>query len=166
MNQILDELEETKINLFNQLKNSCVNWQDGNSRDFEQEIYLERNESDELYNEIKEKKEVYDLISNRYSELGQKVLCDLDQKDSLLNCIREVNDMLSTIINDMQSVTAISLGEPIKYLNSGKENLNDLESQAKETFIKIKEYEKDINSKIKGLTTLTVQPFDFDIEIK
>ena len=166
MNQILEELDENKINLFNQLKNSCVNWQDGNYLKFDQEIYEEHKESDELYNEIKDKKEIYDYIHSKYAEFGKKVLCSVEDKDSLLNTMDEARALIMDAESELSGVTAINVNIIRNCMISAREQIGTLRELAKLTFIKIADYEKDISVKIDGLSTMKLKPFEFDVKIK
>ena len=38
LNTLIDECEEAELNIFNQIKDSCVNWHDGNSVVFEESL--------------------------------------------------------------------------------------------------------------------------------
>ena len=87
LNKLIAEYEEVKLNLFNELKDSCINWQDGNSVDFENKIYLEKVESDNILRTLTDKRDILNFIYDKYSDLGKKIKCDLNNRSALLRSI-------------------------------------------------------------------------------
>ena len=65
LNRLIAEYKDIQLNLFNQLKDACINWQDGNSLEFENKIYLEKTEASFVLRDLEEKAEVLNLIHNR-----------------------------------------------------------------------------------------------------
>lgn len=69
LRSLLEEYEEAKMNLFNQLKFSCIDWQDGNSIKFDNNIQEDRKEADRLVTYLKMRENLFDFIYAKYSSL-------------------------------------------------------------------------------------------------
>ena len=104
LNSLIDEYEEIQLNLFNQLKDSCINWQDGNSLKFDNNIYLERKEAELILQTLKDKRDVFNFIYSKYSEIGKKISCNLNNKNKLLQAINNCESRFNSIINEFRKI--------------------------------------------------------------
>ena len=165
MNNLIDEMEEIKLNLFNQLEDSCVNWYDGNSFVFNEKIHLDSKEMDEVISTLKEKREVYDYICFKYGELGNKIKCNLDNEDKLYREIEETIKKTDDVLTVLETIT-VDVSASINEINEVKEILETFQELIKEVLEKIKEFEREINAKINSLSLVKINELDFDIDLK
>ena len=164
LTEILNNLAEVQINLFNQLKNSCIDWQDGHSIEFDDRIFLDHQETDDVYVTLNQRIAIYDLVCARYSEIGQKIKCDLDGKDILLSAIQECVDLVESAINDLASVK-VDVGDASSSLYKAKGTLEGYHDGCEETFEKIECFEEEIGEKTNEIETKDISDFDYDIDI-
>ncbi len=165
---LIDEYENIKLNLFNQLKDSCINWQDGNSVKFDNEIYLEKQESDLFLQALKSKKEIFELVYTKYHEFGNKIKCNLNNKNSLLGQIDDCYNKASNIINSFNyidrsfyysEIYSISLQKDV--IVGVRNKLSTIKTQVVNLFNKIENIEKEVKNKINALEAIKINDFDF-----
>ncbi len=171
LKSLLEEYEEIKSNLFNQLNMSCMDWHDGNSMQFDNHIYEDRKESDFLLTSLKMRQKLFEFIYAKYNSIGKKIRCNLNKKSSLMrtfdDCLEELQDILNEFGNidrsfyyseqsliDNQRRKIFKMKSDVKF---GKE-------QAKNLFSKIEEIEKEISVKIKELDEIKISDFDFNLQ--
>ena len=169
LNTYSSELEQIHLNIFNQLKNSCVNWQDGHSILFEDAVYIDKKESDELLNNLTEKKDVYSFICDKYSTLGKKIKCNLKNKNMVLDKISYCCDLIDDILEQYSWIDRSFYYDEIYSINNQQSimynTLNTMKSlyaEIKKLYNKIEHIESEINTAIKKLKGFTVQDFNFD----
>ena len=165
---LIDEYENIKLNLFNQLKDSCINWQDGNSVKFDNEIYLEKQESDLFLQALKSKKEIFELVYTKYHEFGNKIKCNLNNKNSLLGQIDDCYNKAQNIINSFNyidrsfyysEIYSISLQKDV--IVGVRNKLSTIKTQVVNLFNKIENIEKEVKNKINALEAIKINDFDF-----
>lgn len=167
---LLDDYEIIKLNLFNQLKDACINWQDGNSIEFDDRVYLDKQEIDKFIGAQRSKKEILDYLYYKYSEIGNVVKCDLEGKENLYNKIDLLYNEASSIIREFDKVDRsfyYSEWQLIQRERSRmvevKNKLSSIKQSVKIMFDKIEAIENEVNDKIKGLESIKISAFDFDI---
>lgn len=167
---LIDEYEEIELNLYSQLKDSCINWQDGNSVLFDSKIYMEKRESELFLQSVKSRREALDFIYSKYSEIGKKIKCNLDNKKTVIGAIDSCYTEAIRILNEFQridrsfyyseqSLIEIQRGKVIDSRN----RLRDLKTAAMNTFSKIEEIEKEIETKLKSLEQIKINDFSFNL---
>ena len=165
---IIDEYEEIQQNIFNQLKDSCINWQDGNSLVFEEKTYHEKQESELLLLSLKNKKEIYDFIYNSYSEIGKKIKCNLESKKNVLSSIENCISKTSIILNDFNKIDTsfyyYEKNDICKQKNCIK-NIHRSLTNIKNSISKMyaEKIEKEILIKIQELDNIKVNDFDYEL---
>ncbi len=167
---LLNEYEEIKLNLFNQLKNSVINWQDGNSIQFDNAIYVEKQEAEKFYDSLVNKKELFQTIYDKYSEFGKKISCKLGNKTALLRTIDYCINYANYAINEFNYIdTGFSYGELNSIMNQKgkieqvKTDLTALRSQVSEIFNKIENIEVEIRGKVRELEENHIPEFIFTL---
>lgn len=165
---LINEYENIKLNLFNQLKDSCINWQDSNSIQFDNEIYLEKQESDLFLQALKSKKDLLELIHSKYHEFGNKIKCNSNNKNSLLGKIDDCYNKAQSIINSFNyidrsfyypEIYSISLQKDV--IVGIRDKLSTIKTQTVNLFNKIENIEKEVKNKINALETIKINDFDF-----
>lgn len=164
----INEYEEIQLNLFNQLKESTINWQDGYSKQFESKIYLDKQEALTFLQQLKSKKEIYTFIYNKYNELGKRISCNLNNKNTIINSLDNCISQANSIINQFNRIDnsfyyweyqTISTCE--NKIIDIKNKLNNSLSRVRSLYQKVESIEKDINAKIKELEDIKINDFDF-----
>ena len=161
LNRLISEYEEIQLNLFNELKDSCINWQDGNSLLFDEKIYLEKVEANAILESLSDRKSILVFVYDRYSSLGKKIKCNLDNKSKLINYIQECINDANSITNSLSSID----------YNSGLENkmvlvkrkLMEIKKVINQFFDKVEMFEKDINNQINKLEKVIINEFNYKV---
>jgi len=163
LNGMLDELEEIKLNLFNELKDSCINWYDGNSLIFDGKMQLDSREADEIITTLKDKRAVYDFVCLKYSEIGNHIKCNLEHEESLIAGIDSCINVCDSIKGSLSS-GIIDLSPARKDVEHAVEILTGFKAAIKEVLTKIRDFERSISTKISALELVNIEELDFDIE--
>ena len=170
LNKLIAEYEEVKLNLFNELKDSCINWQDGNSVDFENKIYLEKVESDNILRTLTDKRDILNFIYDKYSNLGEKIKCDLNNRSALLRSIESCQSQANSIINEFYKIDNSfyyweqqSISNQKNKILKVKNDLSEVKNSITKMFDKIEEIEKEIKVKIKKIDEIKINNFDYNV---
>jgi predicted RNase H-like nuclease (RuvC/YqgF family) len=170
LESFINEYEEIELNLFNQLKNSVVNWEDGNSIQFDNAIQQEKQETNDILESLKNKKDLYQLIYEKYSELGKKIKCNLGNKNALLRTVDYCYNYATQVINEFNAVdTSFSYSEKSSIeqqkerIVSLRNQLSEIRSSLSEIYNKIEKIEIEIKGKIRELEELNISSFDFGL---
>ena len=166
LSSLINEYEEIRLNLFNQLKDSTLNWHDGNSINFENEIYLEKQDSELFLGTLKSKQEFFEFVYNKYQGIAKKIKCNLNNKNSLISIIDTCYNSASDAINSFNSIDRSfsypelsSIDNQKKVLIDIKNQLNDIKKEVYNLFDKIDNIEKEINSKINALQEIKINDY-------
>ena len=170
LNLLIEQYDDIRLNLFNQLKESCINWQDANSIEFDNKIYLEKQESDLFLQSLKDKKEVFDYICDKYSEIGKSIKFNLESKDTIIhtidNCYNKVVDLLSEFDKIDRSFSypeQYSIQRQRKRILEIKAKLSDIKNEIFKNYKKIADIENKVSVKISKLETIKINSFDYNL---
>lgn len=170
LSTLINEYEEIQLNMFNQLKDSSINWQDGNSIEFENKIYLEKQESNSLLQCLKDKKEILEFIFDKYSEMGKKIKCNLNNKSTVINSILNCQSQINNILNDFNKIDTSFYYSEKNLILKQKQNLLNVKKELlavkksiEKNYQKIEEIEKEIKSKINTLVDIKINDFDYNL---
>ena len=169
LQSIISEYEEIELNLFNQLNDSCVNnWQDGNSKRFEDKIQFEKQEAQLILESLSEKKDVYVFIHDKYSEIARKIKVNLNGKSRVLASIERCYNNARNTINPFNGVdTGYRFGGEIlaqkAKIERVKNELSNLKIEVNNLYNKIEDIEQQIRAKINSLEMVNINPFEFDL---
>ena len=160
---LITELEEIKLNMFNELEDCYQNnWNDGHSLVFKDKVLLDSTEMNKVIITLKDRKKVFKFISSRYGEIGNKVKCNFDNEKNLIkninSCINNC-EFTKSILNSVSS----DIGSVISEINMAQTKLETFKEKIKTIIQKIKEIENNISSKISDLDTIKINEFDFDV---
>ncbi len=170
LSSLISSYEEIKLNLFHQLEDSNVNWQDGHAILFGNEIAQEKKETELLFQSLQDKKNVCTFIYDRYSEIGGQVRCELSKKDQILgqvtSCINQTNQILSNF-NRIDDSFYYYEYNVIMNQKSKIEYARDLLYEVAETlrnlYTKIERIELEVKNKIDELEQIRMNAFDFHL---
>lgn len=170
LNSLIDEYEEIKLNLFNQLKDACINWQDGNSQEFDSKIYLEKVETNLILQSLKDKQSLFKFVYDKYSDIGSKIVCDLKNKTSVFSmvdsCLSQIDNILyefnlidgSFYYYEYQSI----IRQKNKVLDC-RNKLNQVRNNVSSMYTRIEQIEREVNDKIKMLSEVKINSFDYNL---
>lgn len=170
LTKLINQYEEIKLNMFNQLKDACINWQDGNSLEFENQIYLENQEVDLILDSLNDKKEVLDFIYTQYSELGKTIKCNLNNRNTLVNLISNCQSQVNSILNDFNNldrsfyyIEQEAIANQKNKILDTQTKLIEINNSITKNYNKIEEIENAIQEKINKLEKIKINDFDFNL---
>lgn len=170
LNLLIDEYEIIQLNIFNQLKNSCINWQDGNSIVFDDKIYYDKQESKRFLELLHQKKDLYNFIYRSYIEIGKKINFNLNNKNTIVYLIDDCYNQASNIINEFYKINRnfyYSERSDIFYQKDRIVNVRNKISEIKDSVMKlynkIEIIETEIKNKVKKLEEIKINDFDFNL---
>ncbi len=168
METIIHEYEEIELNLFHQLNDSCVNWQDGNSQIFSDKIDIEQRETNELLDLLKNEQETYQFIVDKYQTIGKKIECQLAHKQSILSAVEECKSGANSVISSFDGVDSGISGsiysaimDQKRKVQSVLEQLSSFASAVTNMYAKIEQIEREIGAKMRMLKEINIQEFTF-----
>jgi len=171
LQSLISEYESIILNLFNMLKDSCINWQDGNSLNFEDNIYLDKNEIGLYLDSIKDKKELLSYIYEKYITIGSKVKCNLDKKSLILNKINTCYNIANSIVNEFNKIDKGFYYQEQRNIENQKNKiikvrnkLNDLKTSVTNLYKKLEGIEESVENKIKSLEEIKINDFGYNIK--
>lgn len=163
---LIDEYERIKLNIFNQLKNSCVSWQDGNSVIFDSEVYKDRIEADNILRSLKDQKGIFDIIYDKYNSIGKKIKTNLNSRDSLVNTVDSIISNIDGALNYFDTVdTSFYYNEKSTILSQKnklkktRDTLKSFRDSIDSVYKKIEGIEKEVKAKINELEQIEIKEF-------
>ena len=167
-------LEEIKLNLFNNLSAIYnMDWKDGNSYNWGNEIEEDRLETDSLLMNINSKINVLSSIYNKYCVFGKKISMDLNQKGTILSaidtCITQIDSILSqfdsTDLNFYYPEFSILRNKKSNY-QTMRSNLSLIRDEYDSMFTKVETIENEIAEIIRGLEEILIKEYSFNFSEK
>ena len=163
---LLKEYEEVIINLFNELKDCNVNWQDSQSIQFDGLIYREKNETYMFFHLLEDYLDIYNYIYEKYKKIGNQIDCNFGFKESLSAELDECNNEFNNILDKLNN---LDLGYDY-FLNDNilgkkseivtlKNRLLMIKENIKNIYIFFETNEKNIKFKINALNIINIDDF-------
>ena len=172
LTELINECDEAELNIFNQLKEACVNWQDGNSVEFEGKMKNEKKYTQNFLGAIQKNKDALRFAYDEYKAIGNKLYANLEKKSAIIKavdtCISNANDVIYeldraergfyyyelTLINNQRS-----------NMYTVRDNLKTMKSKLNELYKKIENAEARIATKVSKLeSSITFPEFDFSLD--
>lgn len=167
LNKIIAEYEQVDRNILSTLKASSFFWNDNVANDFFNELDEHHKNNDEVMNNLKDNTELFSYVINNYSEIGNKIKCNLDSKDTIINKINNILEDLNNIILSYGYLNTYFcpyerniLFSEKKELITAYNTLNTILNNITNKFKKMELIEKNIKSKISKLNSYIVNDFD------
>ena len=171
LENLIDDYNEIQLNIFNQLKDSCINWQDGNSLIFEEKIRDEKKVSNNFYRALKSSKEVFQYAHDEYRSIGNKLKICLDKKNYIISAIDECISKADAVLSDFSGVTRSFYYRELNMINnqqskitSCKINLQKYKSKIKDLYKKVELIEERIASRVNKIEQVSVANFDYSFK--
>ncbi len=169
LNKIIDDYEEVYLNIFNQLKDSCINWHDKNSIAFENQLKDEKTFSVNYLNTIKNCKSIFQYIYDEYVSIGKRIYFNMGKKDTIISIIDECIRKLDDVINDFNGVVKSFSYNGLSAINAQKDKLASCKKELQTMKLEITDLYKKINliedkvaSKIARLEEVEMKAFDYE----
>ena len=170
LDNLIDEYEEIQLNIFNQLKDASINWNDGNSLIFNEKMYDDKKESELFLMYIKEKKELFNFIYTNYSQIGKKISCNLEKKNDVVSLINSCLFQTRAILNEFNQInTSFNYYEQDNILQQRQKIIDvdkiikDIKYNIETTYTKIEKLEKVVQKKVQELEEIDVEEFDYKL---
>lgn len=163
---LFQELDEIELNIFNQLKDACINWQDGYSTAFDEKVYLDKEESDLLLQFLLDKKDVLNFLYDKYSDIGKEIKCNLNSRDVLVNLISNCENQLNSILKEFEKIDTsyselYSINKQKSKLLTVKSELSEIKGVVIKTYDRIEKIEEEVKMKLDNLSGIKINDFEF-----
>lgn len=157
LKRLIEEYENIEINLFNQLKNSSISWEDANSIRFQDAIVEEKKESNEYVNNLKETINIFNEIYNSYINIGKKVKVNLNEKRNVLNSIENIKNKINNINKKINQINVNEVSEIRYKIKSVYDNINSLKEIYVSLYKKLENIESSIKNKLNKLENIKIK---------
>ncbi|MBQ6539378.1 MAG: hypothetical protein IJL76_03790 [Bacilli bacterium] len=168
---IMDEYETVELNLFNQLKNSCNDWNDPRTPAFIEAVDKEKKESSNIVDSFKDATDCLNYIILQYETIGDMISVNLEKKASIIKAYGTIENRINAILSNINSVDMsfyYSELHNIKDMRNSFENLKvelvDSREKVKDLFKKIERIEENVSSKAKALKDIEINAFDYVLD--
>lgn len=145
LEKLINEYEIIKLNLFNQLKNSCISWQDNNSLKFEDILVSEKIETELVIDNIKLQSNIFMKLYNNYSKIGNLINVNLNNKQKILYLVNDLILKVKYIEKQINSINNNVISNLKLKLKNIKNNLYLLKKFIKKLYKRIEEIEYSLN---------------------
>jgi hypothetical protein len=171
LNSIIDEYDEIELNIFNQLKNSCNDWNDPRTPAFEEAVNKEKKESMSMLDSFKDVQNCLNYIIAQYETIGNRITVCLEKKSSIIKTYGSIESKINSIISTINSVdksfsysqkhNIIDLGDSFENL---KNDLVDSRDRVRDLFKRIERIEENVAVKLRSLKEIEVEAFDYVLD--
>lgn len=164
---IKEEYETTYKSIFDTMSNSSFFWNDNIAISFYNELEKEKIKNDKELRLIENKIEVFKYIYNNYQELGNKIKCNLESKDYIIDKLNNIIDKTQNIIYKYNSLSTWFCSYERYFLVSEKNklqtnynNLLKVKTQIVNNYNKIIEIEREVTNKLSKITNIKIEEFN------
>ena len=171
LSDLLNECDEAQLNVFNQLKDSCVNWQDGYSVVFEEKVRDEKTQTQTFFAALQKNKNVFDKIYEEYKSIGNKLYANLKKKDEIMGAIDECIEKANEVISDLNGADRgfyypelSTIDGQKSVIQDAKNKLSEMKKEYNELFNKIEKAEERIGTTVSKLEDIKMNKFSFSFQ--
>lgn len=171
LSKLIDEYEEAELNVFNQLKDSCINWSDGNSLVFSDQINDEKKSTNLFLIALQDNLKIFEQICDDYRSIGSKIHFNLAKKDSIIaaidDSIMKANAAISSLnsVNSSFSYSALgSIQSQRSAIESAKRALQNMREKVTTLYNKVKSIEDGLASKISKIEEIKMATFKYSFK--
>lgn len=155
LGNLIEDYEGIYYNLYNELSNCSIFWNDNNSILFFDNVGSEKIAVSETITEFRQIMEIYNYLINKYSEFGNKIKIDTKQKNDILKKIDNYIDDIDDILNSFNNLSfrfdrtiSDNIYRDIDKLKDIINILYNLKSKIKKHFDSFEEIEREVSLKI------------------
>ena len=164
MNKLLEDYQLTQANLFQQLNNSCISWQDGNSVVFDNLIKEEKKESEFFYSLLINRRNLFNSIYNYYNDIGNKIRCNLQNRSNSIKLADGCKNSCSSVMNEMNNIN-FDISVVRDNVNSAYNILNNAYNKIVKYYDRVREIENSILVLIRKIDDILVKEFEFSYAV-
>ena len=154
-NNLINKYENAYLNLYHELRNASIYWNDGNSINYFDNIDLEKNKISNGILELKSVRDIYFFIAESYEKIGNRIFFDLKYQDVIINKFNMYINKLNKIINLYKNLDlsfcaeeAILLCSELDKLDHMKVSVVAVKEKVRSIFVQIEEIEKEVRLRI------------------
>lgn len=162
----IKQLDDNNFELISEFNIIKKYWHDQRCINMYSSFELEKNRIIKNVDNIKKQEDLYRYIMTEYKSLGNKIRCDLDKKDTVIEKINLVIENLNTIIGQYNNIGDIGFYRGAHKIRSQKKKLqnvldsfNNMKDELIEKYHEISEIESNIQEK---LTDLKIECFSYN----
>lgn len=166
LKKVYEEYEININDLFMSLKGAKIYWNDETSSKFFESLEKEKLINQKEIISISNKIEIFTYIYTKYSELGKKIKCNLNKKETIINKLNQCLKQLYDVINSYKYLDSYFSNEKYILYNEQKNlaNYYNILLESKENIIKIykkiEEIEVQVSNKMSKLEILKIEEYD------
>lgn len=143
----INEYENNYLNLFNEMKNSSLLWNDDHSTIFYKKIDEELKNNNLLFNNIKDSYKIKEFIYNNYKLLGDKIYFNFDKANEIMKCYEKIIDKLGNYLNLINNMDySFYNNEELRMINEIVNDFNKINKQLENSKEKVKNTIDRINN--------------------
>jgi len=165
----LESYENNNLNLHNELLQIMDYWQDPFSVSLKKELQKYKLEENEINKSLKEMLNIYDFVIKQFSQIGNKIEYNLDNRDLINqkfdNCKEKIKKIISLYnslnIDATDSLCFLIEKEKIVF-NSMLKQTNEIQNSFKDKLNEIKELEDKINSKTNKINIKKIKQLEVE----
>lgn len=105
---VIKKISQNNNDIFNNFTELTKNWRDQRITNMMTKYNSEKSSYSQLENNIKSQYYVYKFLQSKYSRLGNKIKCNLSNKDLICEKLNTIIDQLNTIIWQYNNLGDIS----------------------------------------------------------
>ena len=166
----INEYEHNYLNLFNEINNSSLLWNDDHSTIFYKKIEEELKNNNKLFNSLKENYNIKSFICNNYKVFGNKIYFNFTKANDVLICYKKIIDKFKIYLNYINNMDySFYNNEELGMLNEIKNNFSSIikmleqsENNVRNTFEMINNVENKVKEMIARSNIVNVSSFKKD----
>ncbi len=171
LKRLINDYEKNYLYIFKELSDASFYWkEDAHAKEFFNGLKFEKSAEENHYRTIYKTFKVFEYIKNKYKEIGNTILVDIDERDNILakynKCIDETNDIivayehLDTSFCEDEKPLILS---QLRRLYKLRDKYIKTKGKVKDALDRIVEIEKEVKNKLANYEVDQVPDFDISL---
>ena len=168
LNTYINNYDEIELNLYNNIKNLSIDWNDAYTSSFLNEIKKEKFLIDKLISNLKKYKKIYNYLLENYKKYGSKIKINLDSETKITEQLDEYSNNSDKVLNKYltQDISfcdteLIDIEYELKKLEEHKKNANELAKKIKKIYKISKNTEENITNMLSKIEVPVIIEKDY-----
>lgn len=164
---IKEEYEDTFRTIFNTLSNSSFFWNDNIAISFYNELENQKIKNEKEIENINSKIEVFTYIYDNYQTLGNKIKCNLESMDYIIEKLNSILNRIQNIIYQYNSLNTSFCPYERNYLINERKKLQsnytkvtEIKTKIVNSYNKIIEIEREVSNKLSKIDNIRIEEFN------
>ena len=166
--QINEDYEINYLNFYNELNYALENWQDNNSKKFNEQITIEKNNYKKIILNLKQLETNLKIIYEKYETIGNQINYQKENKESMFSKFEQYINKINDTINYISNLD-LSFCEPIKNtilsiqknLIDNKNKIETIKNTIKNIIVNIEQKESEISRLLSKIEYLTINEINY-----